>query len=78
MLLSNEFLGPLFVAIIVMAACSVGFILVFAAIKIHTSRILYNNKRKSMINEENPQMEWDDSGLNITENPLDTLEVRLD
>jgi hypothetical protein len=26
-------------------------------------------------NEENPQMEWDDSGLNIIENPLETLDV---
>jgi hypothetical protein len=32
-------------------------------------------KRKGFPNEENPQMEWDDSGLNITENPLDSLEI---
>lgn len=66
---------PLMIVLIVMVACVVGLVLVFAAIKIHTSRILFGNKRKSIINEENPQMEWDDSGLNITENPLETLEV---
>lgn len=58
-----------------MAACGIGFLLVFAAIKLHTSRMMY--KRKAIINEENPQMEWDDSGLNITENPLDNLEVLI-
>ena len=63
------------VGLIVLVACAFGFILVFAAIKIHTSKILFRHKRKSLVNEENPQMEWDDSGLNITENPLDTLEV---
>lgn len=62
-------------ALIVLVACAFGFVLVFAAIKIHTSKILFNHKRKSMANEENLQMEWDDSGLNITENPLETLEV---
>lgn len=62
-------------ALIVVVACAFGFLLVFAAIKLHTTRILYNNKRKCVVNEENPQMEWDDSGLNIIENPLDTLEV---
>lgn len=29
-------------------------------------------------NEENPQMEWDDSGLNITENPLESADVSIE
>lgn len=62
------------VALIVMCSCAIGFLLVFGAIKLHTSRV-FRGKRKALPNEENPQMEWDDSGLNITENPLETLEV---
>ncbi|RNA03746.1 Calsyntenin, partial [Brachionus plicatilis] len=64
--------SPIVFAILVVASCSIGFVLVFGAIKMYTSR---TGGRKQVPNEENPQMEWDDSGLNITENPLDTLEV---
>jgi hypothetical protein len=64
----------LIVAVVVMSVCAVGFLGIFALVKIHASRSLFS-KRKLLPNEENPQMEWDDSGLNITENPLDTLEV---
>lgn len=66
--------SPIVFAILVVASCSIGFVLVFGAIKMYTSR---KGGRKQVPNEENPQMEWDDSGLNITENPLDTLEVKL-
>ena len=65
------------IALIVMASCGVGFMLVFGAIRIYTSNIFSVNKKKPIGCEENPQMEWDDSGLNITENPLDALEVTL-
>jgi hypothetical protein len=58
-----------------MCSCAVGFMLVFGAIKIYLSKSHNGGKRKGFPNEENPQMEWDDSGLNITENPLETLEV---
>lgn len=64
------------VALLVMASCAIGFLLVFGAIKLYTSKII-GQKRKALPNEENPQMEWDDSGLNITENPLETLEVEI-
>ena len=63
------------IAVIVLASCVVGFILVFGVIKLHTSRFFQGGRRKVLINEENPQMEWDDSGLNITENPLDNLKM---
>lgn len=62
------------VALLVMASCAIGFLLVFGAIKMYTSKA-FGQKRKALPNEENPQMEWDDSGLNITENPLETFEV---
>jgi hypothetical protein len=53
----------------------VGFFLVFGAIRMYTSSI-FGQKRKPIGSEENPDnLEWDDSGLNITENPLDALEV---
>jgi hypothetical protein len=43
----------------------------------YTSNI-FNAKRKPIGSEENPEnLEWDDSGLNIIENPLDALEVDL-
>jgi hypothetical protein len=48
--------------------------LVFGAVKLYTGGFL-SRKKKQLPNEENPQMEWDDSGLNITENPLESLEV---
>lgn len=67
--------NPLVIALIVMASCGIGFMLVFGAIRIYTSNMFNNGmKRKQVPNEENPPLEWDDSGLNITENPLETLE----
>jgi hypothetical protein len=71
---SKKATSPVVVAVAVMCSCAVGFILVFGAIKMHNARV-FNSRRKNLPNEENPQMEWDDSGLNITENPLETLEV---
>ena len=56
-----------------MCSCAVGFLLVFGAVKVYMTRNV--GKRKGFPNEENPQLEWDDSGLNITENPLESLEV---
>jgi hypothetical protein len=73
--LSSKSMSPSMIAVIVLASCVVGFILVFGVIKLHTSRFFQGGRRKVLINEENPQMEWDDSGLNITENPLDNLKV---
>ena len=67
-------ISPFVFAVLIVASCSIGFVLVFGAIKLYTSR---KGGRKQVPNEENPQMEWDDSGLNITENPLDTLEVKF-
>ena len=58
-----------------MCSCAVGFLLVFGAVKVYLNKNM--GKRKGFPNEENPQMEWDDSGLNITENPLENLEVRV-
>ena len=54
--------------------------LVFGAIRLHSIGVFGSsnaNKKKNLINEENPQqqLEWDDSGLNIIENPLETFEV---
>ena len=68
--------SPIVVAVVVMCSCAIGFILVFGAIKLHNARVL-SSRRKNLPNEENPQMEWDDSGLNITENPLESLEVKF-
>jgi hypothetical protein len=65
--------SPATIAILVMCSCAVGFLLVFGAVKVYLNRNM--GKRKGFPNEENPQMEWDDSGLNITENPLENLEV---
>ena len=67
------------VALIAMCVCGMGFFVVFGAIRLYTNSFL-NRRRKPLPNEENPQMdgmEWDDSGLNITENPLDKLEVNF-
>ena len=66
--------GPISLAVVVMCSCAVGFMLVFGAIKMYLSKSSAY-RRKGLPNEENPQMEWDDSGLNITENPLESLEV---
>lgn len=74
LIFNNSPTSPIVFAILIVASCSIGFVLVFGAIKIYTSR---RGGRKQVPNEENPQMEWDDSGLNITENPLDTLEVKF-
>ncbi|CAF0843509.1 unnamed protein product [Brachionus calyciflorus] len=72
-LIKNAPASPMVFALLVMASCAIGFLLVFGAIKMYTSRVL--SKRKPLPNEENPPLEWDDSGLNITENPLETLEI---
>jgi hypothetical protein len=57
---------------IVVCSGLLGFILVFTAIRMKYSR---DKRCGGRLNEENPQMEWDDSGLNIISNPLDELEV---
>ena len=48
------------------------FILVFTALRMSRSR---RRAGSNQTNEENPQLEWDDSGLNITENPMEELDV---
>ena len=68
----KHFTKPLMIALVAMSVCSVGFLLVFAALRLRASR----NKRRPIANEENPQMEWDDSGLNIIENPLENIQVK--
>lgn len=63
------------VVLIAMCICGMGFFIIFGAIRMNSA---FGRKRKLLPNEENPNMdgmEWDDSGLNITENPLDKLEV---
>ena len=64
-----------------MCAFGMGFLLVFGAIRLHSIWVFGSsnaNKKKNLINEENPQqLEWDDSGLNIIENPLETFEVNI-
>lgn len=64
--------SPLKVAMVVMASCGIGFLLVFSVVRLFNRR---SSGRKPLPNEENPpQMEWDDSGLTITENPFDAME----
>ncbi len=67
----RQFTKPFMIALVAMSVCSVGFLLIFAALKLRASR----NRRRPGTNEENPQMEWDDSGLNIIENPLENVQV---
>lgn len=57
-----------------MCSCAMGFLLIFGAMRLRSAGF-FGNRKKNLINEENPQMEWDDSGLNITENPLDNFDV---
>ncbi len=67
------------IGLIAMCVCGMGFFLIFGAVRLYTNGF-FNNKRKMLPNEENPQMdgmEWDDSGLNITENPLEKIGVRF-
>lgn len=68
--------NPLVVLVIAMCVCAMGFILIFGAIRLNSA--FFGNKRRQVPNEESPNMEggleWDDSGLNITENPLDVLD----
>lgn len=70
---SNELSTPLMIALIVMCSCAMGFLLLFGAVRLRSVGY-FGGKKKNLINEENPQMEWDDSGLNITENPLDNFD----
>lgn len=69
----NELSTPLMIALIVMCSCAMGFLLLFGAVRLRSVGY-FGGKKKNLINEENPQMEWDDSGLNITENPLDNFD----
>lgn len=65
------------ILLIAMCVCGLGFFLIFGAIRIN--RTFSERKRKALPNEENPNMdgmEWDDSGLNITENPLEKLQAK--
>ena len=64
------------IALIVMCSCAMGFLLLFGAVRLRSVGY-FGGKKKNLINEENPQMEWDDSGLNITENPLDNFDVKF-
>lgn len=77
---STAHTSPMLVLLVAMCVCGMGFFLVFGAIRINSS--FFGNKRSKVPNEENPNMEcgmeWDDSGLNITENPLDKLESKKD
>jgi hypothetical protein len=57
---------------IVAAVGLIAFSVAYAVIKLKTS----HEGRRNLTNEENPQMEWDDSGLNIIENPLEVIAVR--
>jgi hypothetical protein len=50
-----------------MSVGALGFLIVFTVFKLRMTR----HRRRGVPNEENPQMEWDDSGLNIIENPMD-------
>lgn len=71
--------SPLMMVLIAMCICGMGFFLIFGAIRMNS--VFMGRKRKLLPNEENPNMdgmEWDDSGLNITENPLDKLEGKAD
>lgn len=64
--------SPLKVAMVVMASCGIGFMLVFSMVRLFNRR---SSGKKPLPNEENPpQMEWDDSGLTITENPFESME----
>ena len=58
-----------------MSVCSLSFLLIVSLYRMYSSGYLSEKRRKFFQSEENPQMEWDDSGLNITENPLDSLAV---
>lgn len=71
--------NPIVVLIVALCVCGMSFFLIFGAIRLNNT--LFGNKRRPLSNEENPNMdgmEWDDSGLNITENPLDKLEAKKD
>ena len=59
-----------------MCACAFSFIAFFGVVKMHSAGMFGGGKRRTLVNEENPdQMEWDDTALNIIENPLETLQV---
>lgn len=75
--INNSKKSPLMILLIAMCVCGLGFFLIFGAIRIN--RTFSERKRKALPNEENPNMdgmEWDDSGLNITENPLEKLQAK--
>lgn len=59
--------------LILVSVGSAGLIVILVAYRIKSTTS--SNRKNSIINEENPQMEWDDSGLNITENPLESINV---
>jgi hypothetical protein len=70
---------PAVIGLIAMVVCAFGFIVLFVTVRLNKAGFFGNNGRRRQVpNEENPeQMEWDDSSLNITENPLDTFSVRI-
>jgi hypothetical protein len=65
----SPFEGTLVAALAVVSAGSLAFLFAYVALKFR------RNGRRILASEENPQMEWDDSGLNIIENPIEIVEV---
>jgi hypothetical protein len=59
--------------LILLSVGSAGLIVILVAYRLRSTE--NSTKKNSIINEENPQMEWDDAGLNITENPLESINV---
>jgi len=62
------------VFLVALSIFGTGFFVVLGAIRLSS----FMNGKRSAPGEDSPNMDemmWDDSGLNITENPLDKFEV---